>query len=93
MTEKNIATSFVKARIDKNTKVEAEEVLEKIGLSTSDAIRMFYRQIVLRKGLPFSVNIPNTITRKSLSRKEMSKSYPNTEEMFDEILGNKRRDI
>jgi DNA-damage-inducible protein J len=37
-----------------------------LGLNASDAIRVFYRQVVLRKGLPFDVAIPNKATRRAM---------------------------
>jgi len=46
-------------------KAEAESILDQIGLSSSDAIRMFYKQITLRKGLPFEARIPNATTQKT----------------------------
>ncbi len=43
-------------------KHEAEMILNKLGLNASQAITLFYRQITLRKGLPFDVRIPNAET-------------------------------
>ncbi|WP_252177612.1 type II toxin-antitoxin system RelB/DinJ family antitoxin [Endozoicomonas sp. 4G] len=43
----------VRARIDEALKEEAEEVLRKLGLTTSQAINIYFSQIALRKGLPF----------------------------------------
>jgi len=51
--------STVKANISPELKKEAEIFLKRLGISSSQAIRMFYAQIVLRKGLPFEVNIPH----------------------------------
>jgi DNA-damage-inducible protein J len=48
-------TGFLNARIDPNLKIKAEKVLDRVGVSASQAITMFYKQIVLRKGLPFDV--------------------------------------
>ena len=48
-------TATVNARIDPEVKKAAEEVLDKVGLSASDAINVFYRQIVYANGLPFEV--------------------------------------
>lgn len=61
-------TSAVHARIEPQTKREAETVLHSLGLSPTEAIRIFYRQITLRKGLPFAVEIPNTLTEKTLAK-------------------------
>jgi DNA-damage-inducible protein J len=59
-------TETVRARIDPELKAEAESVLAALGLNASDAIRVFYKQVVLRKGLPFDVNIPNEMTRRAM---------------------------
>jgi len=55
-------TAFLNARIDPELKVQAEEVLAGVGVSASQAITMFYRQVVLRRGIPFDVCIPNAET-------------------------------
>jgi DNA-damage-inducible protein J len=56
----------VKARIDSQTKKRASEIMERLGLSLSDAIRLMMLQIVERKGLPFAVEVPNRVTRKAV---------------------------
>ena len=58
-------TATVRARIEPSLKKKAESLLGKMGLSATQAIIMFYRQITLRKGLPFDVVIPNKTTRKT----------------------------
>lgn len=55
-------SGFVHSRIDENIKEKASLILDKIGLNISDAIRLFLNQVVLRKGMPFSVSIPNAET-------------------------------
>jgi DNA-damage-inducible protein J len=59
-------TASVHARIRPTLKMEAEAVLEKLGISTSEAIAIFFSQIALQKGLPFDVRIPNNTTRKAM---------------------------
>ena len=61
-----LKTATIHARIDPRLKRQAETVLEKVGLSASEAINVFYRLIVSNKGLPFPVRIPNAETRKAL---------------------------
>lgn len=51
-------TANVNARIDLNTKTQAEAILSRIGLPRSVAIDAFYRQIILHGGIPFSLTIP-----------------------------------
>ncbi len=55
----------IQARIDENLKTEGELILKKIGLTTTELMRMTFRQLVMRKGLPFEATIPNAQTLKS----------------------------
>ena len=48
------------ARVEPEIKEEAEVILSQLGISTSSAINMFYRQIILWKGLPFRPSLPTT---------------------------------
>ncbi len=48
----------VSARIDTDTKQQADAILRTLGLSPSAAIAALYAQIVLNKGLPFAVQVP-----------------------------------
>lgn len=59
-------TAAIHSRIDPETKQKAETILNRLGMSPTEAIRMFYTQITLRNGLPFSVEIPNEETEKAL---------------------------
>jgi addiction module RelB/DinJ family antitoxin len=49
--------AIVRSRIDSSKKIEAEAILSALGLSTSDAIRLFINQIIMEKGLPFAVKL------------------------------------
>jgi len=46
------------ARIEPDLKEQAEGILSELGIPASNAITMFYKQIVLQKGLPFDVKLP-----------------------------------
>ena len=67
-------TAFVRARIEPSIKKKAETVLSKIGISSSEAINVFYRRIVSDKGIPFSLNIPNAETRKAIANVRAKKN-------------------
>ncbi|MEL7224970.1 MAG: type II toxin-antitoxin system RelB/DinJ family antitoxin, partial [Cyanobacteria bacterium J06576_12] len=54
----------VRARIDSGLKAEVENLFEALGLSTTEAITLFYHQVKLRKGLPFEVAVPSELTQK-----------------------------
>ena len=47
------------ARIEPELKAQAESILTALGLSASNAITMFYKQIILQNGLPFEVKLPD----------------------------------
>lgn len=57
-------TANVNVRIQANIKEEAESILDTIGISRATAIDIFYRQIILNKGIPFALAIPKTLPAK-----------------------------
>jgi DNA-damage-inducible protein J len=59
-------TATVRARIEPGLKRDAEAVLKKIGLTSSEAIVLFLTQVKLQKSLPFPVHIPNKKTRQAI---------------------------
>ena len=59
-------TTTVRARVEPDLKNEVEEILAQLGLTASETILLLYRQIKLRRGLPFEVVIPNALTAKTL---------------------------
>jgi len=59
-------TGYITARIEPKLKAQAGKVLAKLGVSTTDAITMFMRQVVLHEGLPFEVRVPNAETRRAI---------------------------
>lgn len=78
-------TAVIHARIEPQTKIRAENILKKLGLTSTEAIRLLYRQICLRDGLPFPVLIPNAVTKRTLQRSargENIESFENQEKMF-----------
>lgn len=52
-----MADTVIRSRIDSAVKLEAQAVLDKFGLSMSEAIRLFLHQVVLEKGIPFQVKL------------------------------------
>ena len=78
-------SATINARIEPETKRKAEEVLRRLGLNPTDAIRLFYKQICLRSGLPFAVMLPNKTTRRTLeksARGEGVETFESLEQMF-----------
>lgn len=50
--------AVVRARVATDLKEDAEEVFGELGLTTTEAIRMFLAQVRLRRGMPFSITLP-----------------------------------
>jgi len=81
-------TSFIRARMEPNLKLTVESILEQIGLNQTEAIRLFYKQILLCNGLPFKVEIPNANTRKAIRDSVVGKNqkrFSNVDELFDDL--------
>ncbi len=81
-------TTVIHTRIDAGLKAGAEDILKMIGLSPSEAVRLFYRQIELNQGLPFEVKIPNKLTTQTLSKSESGEDIHQAESisnLFDQL--------
>ena len=65
-------TATLNARIDPELKREAEAVFAELHLSATDAIRLFYRQVSLRRGLPFDLCVPNPETAAAIAELDTS---------------------
>jgi addiction module antitoxin, RelB/DinJ family len=57
--------AMIRARIEPELKARVEILFDKLGLTTTEAITLFYRQVELRRGLPFPIEIPNEVTVKT----------------------------
>ncbi|AKK25073.1 type II toxin-antitoxin system RelB/DinJ family antitoxin [Pandoraea oxalativorans] len=60
-------TTMVHVRVDENIKVQAAETLAAMGLTVSDAIRVFLTRVVADQELPFALKAPNATTRAALA--------------------------
>jgi DNA-damage-inducible protein J len=69
----------IRARVEPALKNEAEAVLDKLGMTPTEAITLFYRQVTLYRGLPFPVRIPNALTRKALDEARRRKNIESFE--------------
>ena len=81
-------TSSIRARIEPELKKEVEKLFKEIGLSTTEAINLFYRQVKLRNGLPFNVVIPNETTEKVFNATDKKRNLircEDAEDMFEKL--------
>ncbi len=89
----------VNVRVEPDVKEQAEAILEKLGVSVSSFINMTYRQVILRKGIPFAVTVPSELRTRDtmtdaefdammaegLKQAKVGQSAP-ADEAFDRIL-------
>lgn len=80
-------SATVQARIDSQLKKRGDAILRQVGLTASQAVNALYAQIVLHKGLPFALKIPNKKTEQAIHELESGggKNYPNFKEMMDDF--------
>ena len=55
-------SAMIRARVDPALKKDAESIFEKLGISATQAITLFYQQVKWYRGLPFDVRVPNETT-------------------------------
>ena len=78
----------VRARIDPDLKAEVEHLFKELGLSTTEAITLFYHQVKLRRGLPFDVVIPNETTERTFKNTDAEIDlvrFDNADDMFKQL--------
>lgn len=61
------ATAMVHVRVDERLKAQAAETLAAMGLSVSDAVRVFLTRVVAEQQLPFPLQVPNAETRAAMA--------------------------
>ena len=81
-------SATVRARMEPKLKAEVEALFQQLGLSTTEAINIFYSQVQLRKGLPFNVVVPNKTTLKTFKDTDSGKNLTqcdSLDNMFDKL--------
>ena len=63
-------TEMIRARVEPDLKREAGELFSELGLSATEAITLFYRQVTLHRGLPFDVRVPTAETVEALQARD-----------------------
>jgi len=84
----SVKTQLIHARIEPSLKETVEAILKTLGLNTSEAIKLFFSQVVLSNGIPFDVKIPNKLTQEILinaQKKKGVKKVKNLKSLIDEI--------
>ena len=85
--------SLIQARVDSKVKDDAEKIMNQLGISLNEAIRMFLMQVIIHKGIPFKPTLkpeyePNEMLQQVIADVENKKDltrYKNTDEMWQDL--------
>ena len=81
-------SAMIHARTDTNLKAEVEAVFKELGLTTTEALNLFFSQVRLFKGLPFDVRIPNEETIEAMEDARKGRNLTackDAEDMFKKL--------
>ena len=86
-------TSMLHIRVDHETKAQATKALNAIGLSVSDAVRLFLRRVVADQALPLELKVPNAETRAAMAEadeiaRNHSARFATADELFADLEKN-----
>ena len=85
-------SSMLHVRIDDETKARGNAVLEAIGLSASDAVRLLYKRIAADQAFPLELKVPNAETRAAMAEgqailRERRARFENADELIASLNG------
>jgi len=78
-------TATIQARIDPVVKERAQQILNTLNISLSEAISLYLTQISLNRGIPFDVKIPNELTLTTINKSERGEELHEVDSV-DELL-------
>ncbi|MCD4692151.1 MAG: type II toxin-antitoxin system RelB/DinJ family antitoxin [Calditrichales bacterium] len=81
-------TATIQARIDPVVKEKAQNILNTLNITMSEAISLYLTQISLRRGIPFDIRIPNELTLETIRKSEKGKEIhkvDSVDELFREL--------
>jgi len=89
-------TSMLHVRVDDETKAQATQTLAAIGMSMSDAVRLFLRRVIVDQEFPLELKVPNAETRAAMeeSRAIMSARrarFATADALFDDLEKNSHK--
>lgn len=84
------ATTMVHVRLDETVKAQATEALAAMGLSVSDAVRVFLTRVAADRQLPFALKAPNADTRDAMTEADeiartRSGRFVDADALFDDL--------
>jgi len=90
------ATTMVHIRLDERIKAQATETFAAMGLSLSDAVRVFLTRVAAEQQLPFALKVPNAQTRAAMAEADeiahqRRARFASAAELFDDLEKNSRQ--
>jgi len=82
-------TAEIRVLLEPSLKKKSRKILDEIGISESEAVRIFFRNLVNRKEFPLELKVPNEETIKAMEdvdKGNYSKGYTDVDEMFKDLL-------
>jgi len=81
------ATATIQTRVNKETKAQAKDILSQLNITLSEAIAIYLRQIILHKGIPFEIKIPNKDTLQAIEQLESGggAKLSSVKDLFEEL--------
>ena len=81
-------TATIHTRVEPEVKEQVDSILDKLGISTTEAINMFLRQVIRYRGIPLDLRIPNAETVAAIEEAEQGLGLhkcENLEQLFEEL--------
>lgn len=81
-------SAMIHARVEPGLKQKVESIFANLGISATEAITIYYKQVALRNGLPFEVRIPNrttTRTFKDTDARRNLKRFDSVDALFKDL--------
>lgn len=80
------ATTMVHVRVDDEIKIQASKAFERMGLTMSEGLRVFLHRVAADQALPFTLKVPNDVTRAAMEEaRSMSARFRTGEEMMEDL--------
>ena len=89
-------TAMVHVRVDEQIKVQATETLAAMGLTVSDAVRVFLMRVIAEQQMPFALKVPNAETRAAMAEADeivnaRRARFSNAAELINDLEKNSRK--
>lgn len=85
-----MATKMLHVRVDDDIRDDASEVLDALGMTMSDAVRIFLHRVAATQSFPLELKVPNEETRAALEeareiRKARNARFATPEALFSDL--------